>query len=212
MATLWSFGDSFSTPFSKNPYKLCGDYLKFKGYVPKIFSEIVAEKLNLNCSIHAKGGLDNYSILESVCKISDKVGEDDILIIGWSDVCRFRLGDFDNDWISILPNYIPKELSNLNWDFLDYFLVNRYDNRKKYTEEVNLWIKLINRSFKNNIVVNWSPFNQENLNVKNFRKLSSIREESGNLIDDGHYGEIGHQMLADIFLNLIKKRKNKDLI
>ena len=51
MNTLWTFGDSFTDffyPPDKSEIHWRQKYIKFKGYTPKVYGEIIAEKLNLN--------------------------------------------------------------------------------------------------------------------------------------------------------------------
>ena len=51
MKTLWVFGDSFSNPFvieGSDTWKT--KYIEYKGYVPKIFGDIVSEKFRYNKS------------------------------------------------------------------------------------------------------------------------------------------------------------------
>jgi len=212
MNTLWSFGDSFSTPYGEKPYNAAEQYIKYKGYEPKIFPNIVAEKLEMECVINAKGGLDNYSILENVCNIADKVKDGDIIIIGWSHINRFRIVKKNGEWLSILPFLRLGKFEQMNMDLLDMLAVNRLDFEKNYTEEVNSWIKLINRSFSKNIVIHWSAFHKSKINAMRFRNITTIRMETRNSVDDGHYGEMGHIELSNVFLNLIYKKNISNLL
>jgi len=207
LSTLWSFGDSFSTPFSQDPYLSCKDYINFKGYTPKIFSEIVSESLGMDCVIEAKGGCDNYTIMENVCNIVDKVQDGDIIIIGWSNINRFRMVTKLNDWISILPFLRIDKSKEFNMDLLDIFAVNRITYESRYSDEVNSWIKLIDVAFKNCRVIHWSYFVDTKINAITFKNLTTIRQETKGVVDDGHYSEGGHRELANIFL---KKILNKD--
>lgn len=206
--TLWSFGDSYSTPYGEKPYIKCDDYINYKGYEPKMFSQIIAENLEMNCVINAKGGLDNYSIMENVCNISDKVIDGDIIIIGWSHINRFRVVKENGEWIPILPFLRLNKFEEFNMDLLDKLAINRLDYEQKYSDEVNSWIKIINRAYENCTVIHWSAFPKTKINALTFRGLNTITLETRNLIDDGHYSETGHKELANIFLNKILKKES----
>ena len=213
MATLWTFGDSFSTRFDDDPFYSSDEYIRYKGYVPKIYPQIISEKLNMNCEIYAKGGCDNYTILESVCEISNNVENDDVIIIGWSSFNRFRFINDEDKWVSILP-FLPPfanwgNFSNLGKPIFDMVGVNRIDHEKKYSDEVNNWILLINKSFKNNKIIHWTPFEKSLINALYFKKINTIFNETETKIKDGHYSECGHKELANILLDMIIGREKR---
>ena len=93
-------------------------------------------------------------------------------------------------------------------DLLDIFAVNRITYESRYSDEVNSWIKLIDVAFKNCKVIHWSYFVDTKINAITFKKLTTIRQETKGVVDDGHYSEGGHRELANIFL---KKILNKDV-
>jgi len=63
---LWVFGDSFSVPFEK--VKDEHPYVPYKGYCPKIFSNIISENLNLQLMDRSHGGSSNYDIFHTYIK------------------------------------------------------------------------------------------------------------------------------------------------
>ena len=65
------FGDSFSVPFKRIENE--HPYVPYKGYCPKIFSNILSEELNLNLVDMSNGGCSNYSILHTYIKNIDKI-------------------------------------------------------------------------------------------------------------------------------------------
>ena len=70
------FGDSFSVPFKRIENE--HPYVPYKGYCPKIFSNILSEELNLNLVDMSNGGCSNYSILHTYIKNIDKIKSNDI--------------------------------------------------------------------------------------------------------------------------------------
>ena len=47
MKTLWTFGGSFTERYT-DKYNWSRDYIKWKGYTPKVYGDIIAEKLDLD--------------------------------------------------------------------------------------------------------------------------------------------------------------------
>jgi hypothetical protein len=205
MKTLWTFGDSFTEGYTDR-YQWSRDYIKWKGYVPKVYGDIISDKLNIVLKNMAISGSDNYTILERVCENVDKIKDDDLIIIGWSSPIRFRLVDqSETKWIS---------LRELNYNSIDCFgkmisqstfqeiLINR--TALLYTNEVNNWIKLLNQTFKYNKIIHWSPF-IKNLNGIYLNKFNRIRRETNEEVGDYHYSETGNIELANRLISIINK-------
>jgi hypothetical protein len=218
--TLWVFGDSFSHSL-KNQIKesWITKYTKWKGYEPDTFGDIISNKLNLELINLSMNGADNYSIFEKVCEMAFKIKEGDIIIIGWSRKTRFRVANNEKgEWNMIAQ--INEKLGNddelyklISKNTIEQLLVNR-DNIL-YANEVNNWTNLLNVTFKNNIIINWTWCEDEMdihvLNL-NYRRISTILQESSGKHLEGHYGEIGHQHLSYIFLDIIEKPTNKKIL
>lgn len=206
MNKLFVFGDSFSEEWdSTSPYSV------WKGYVPKVYSQILSERLGIESFNYAQSGWSNYDIFQSVCKNIDKIGEGDIVIIGWSGLSRFRLANpkFDN-WLQFQPNSwkLNKE-ANLLWEgisesTIDEILYNR-SNFELYKEEVRDWVKLLNKAFEKNIFVNftWSIWDWELKEIP----YEVIRTESNGEIDDWHWSEKGHLDFSDWVLDKIQTNR-----
>ena len=43
--TLWTFGDSFTARFANTGWST--NYVKWKGYIPKVYGEIISDKLEM---------------------------------------------------------------------------------------------------------------------------------------------------------------------
>lgn len=196
MNTLWVFGDSFSTPFdSPNLDLWAKEYINWKGYIPKIYSQIIATELEMKLETFAKGGLDNYTILETICENLDKINDDDILIIGWSSPLRFRIIDDNNNTLSIIPNFSNKTL-NISQSTIEQILYNRSIHHLNYEYELYLWTRLINKAVKCK-VIHWKWDSLTNFNT--------IKTESDSILNDGHYSELGHIELATHLLKLLNR-------
>jgi hypothetical protein len=205
---LYIFGDSFSAGFSFES-NWTNNYVNWKGYTPKGFSEIISQKLNLELINLADNASDNYSILQKFCDNVKNIKKNDLVIIGWSSPLRFRL--VSNDWITILPNndkFSTKEIdkTKISESTLTEILLNRDDIR--YCNEVNSWIKLLNNLDKK--IIHWTPFDQR-LDCMFLNKFETIFIETNGELNDWHFSENGHLQLSDLFINKFKK-KNKMLL
>lgn len=206
--TIWVFGDSYSTPF-KNHYtaKWANEYIRWKGYPPLHFGDILATELDCNVKYFSEGGLCNDGIFEHIYTQAPNIQKGDVIIIGWSSIHRFRLATLDNKWWNIIPNF-----NNFGIDYppisqrtLDEVLVNR--DLKLYHSELKKRRGFIQWLFKKNILIQWSPFNDVcvyNVPLKTgLPKPTTIFDETKGEIEDYHYSEQGHIELADGFLRLI---------
>ena len=220
MNKLWIFGDSFSEPFSKVKALLWKTkYIQWKGYMPKCYGEVISDKLKLKHINLAIGGTDNYTILDTIINVLNSIEPDDIIIIGWSSTLRFRLVNKTNTFNTILPGarYTLDDFSSnveLSKSTLEELAVNR-DN-SIYIDELNNYIKLLNFAFPNNKIIHWSPFFRQeiggilttrsniNSNLNHLKNLERVTDETKGEINDYHYSENGHIILAEEFINIIK--------
>lgn len=210
-SNLWVFGDSFSSHFDSNPYYYANLYIKWKGYVPKIFSQLLSKEFDLNEINKSKGGNDNYTIFENICQNINEIKENDIVIIGWSNNIRFRIIDNNNNWISIIPenlnnDFVNTHLKNISKNTLEELIMNR--NSKKYLEELDNISKYIKKTLKVEKLIQWTPFNYKLTNILNINPQKTIKMETNKLLNDDHFNEEGHLDIYIIFYNLIKNKKN----
>jgi lysophospholipase L1-like esterase len=210
MATVWTFGDSLTAEFDEE-HKWSGDYIKWKGYKPKVYANLISEKLNLNLINLGVGGSDNYSIFQSFCDVSDKIKNDDVVIFGWSSPIRFRLAKNEKKWVSFLPNYTKNRtyIDGISIDTVNEMLVNR--GSVKFVEEVNSWIRLINHTLKDVSYTHWTTFDGR-INANMIRGINDIRTETNGSIDDGHFSEKGHIELSNLLITYLSKGITKKLI
>jgi hypothetical protein len=215
MRTLWCFGDSFTEGFSEtHPYSV------YKGYQPKTHPQIIGERMGIDWVNISKGGWSNGDILESIGNNSHKIKSDDIVSIGWSHIHRFRLADnYSKRWQSIIPNYQainpnpPNFLNNeVSDNTLDEMLYNR--DSPLYKDELRSWVKLMEHTFRVNILVNWTWAVSDWKYTMNYHlfKFETIRAESNGVINDMHWSENGHYQFADWFGRMIRNSKHTNVL
>ena len=222
MNKLWVFGDSYSEPFSKpggSPWK--AEYKSFKGRWSEVYSEMVANELKLKHINLAKGGADNYTILDSIIDVVNTISANDIIIIGWSNTLRYRIVNRYNNFTTIYSKSLESSfklnktqyLFDLSDSTLTEMAVNR--NNSIYINELNNYIKLINFSFPNHKVIQWSPFylDREGLNTTfpTTNEYETVREETNGIVNDEHFGENGHREVAKNIINAINNYETKKL-
>jgi hypothetical protein len=208
MAKLWTYGDSMTEPFQNNNAHWSLEYCNYKGYCPKVYGEILSEKMNIQLINRGLGGIDNYTILEKICEDINKIGKDDVVIIGWTYPVRFRIVNSENVWSYILPNSKKdKYTKSISQSTTDEILVNR--NNNLYIKEIDGWIKLIDKSLNN--VIHWSHAVKLNGSsyLPNFNRIVT---ETNGLCKDDHYSEVGHIELSNTLYELLIHNKIKKII
>lgn len=208
--TLWTFGDSFTQSYTDNSAEWIQLYSKWKGFTPKVYGEIISEKMNMPLRNLGVGGSDNYSIFQSICDSAKSIKPADVVIIGWSTTARFRLINKSKLWHPIMPKWnYEKNFDFISQKTIEEVLVNRDNEICK--DEVRSWMKLIECAFPNNLIISWTWLS-DGAAPNYFGNLMNIRTETNGLIDDGHYSEQGHIQLANELMNMISKGINKKLI
>jgi len=218
---IWVFGDSFSTSFKTQVEGMCSyDYVKYKGYQPKVFSEIISETLNLNLKDYSQGGSSNQGIFNKFALCLNQIDKNDIFIFGWTQNVRFNVATKTNGYLPILLGGADEK----TYDFVDIpfqSLVDISNNRLKYSSywiEVISYIKVINHILKNNTTYHWTwvkPSDEYYLDLGKYQKeyydllvpfkhYPSITEETNKLIDDLHWGETAHLLFASEIMEKIK--------
>jgi hypothetical protein len=222
MNKLWVFGDNNSAIFGKTKERRFKYYKEYRGGVfPKSWCELLSNQLNFELKNMAVFGQSNYDIFDMFCKCAEQIQKDDIVIIGWGYVQRFRLVDeTTNSFVTIRPNQFKSEHINnpalLNG--IDINVVNSILNNRTNTEwitEIYGWENVINLlskyiGFK---IVYWTFDTTLNksyyISTNNFRMdllqmgaEDITLETNGKLIDD-NFGEKGQIIQFNYFLNHI---------
>jgi len=232
MGKLFLFGCSYTAEyfFDSDLNKEYEEYYNFRGgNFPPTWGQLLANKLNLELVNYAWGGNGNDQIFHDVCKNFSQFKSDDVVIIEWSYISRFRWAQFDdNFWMTVGPVNNDPEIIDENT--LNDILINR--THKLYIEQIYDFEKVIEAlskyiGFK---LYFWSADNQiiypnEKINrqakyiaseyVKKdetifnevFRRNGKrIFEETDGKIDDNHFGESAHRILSEIFYSHIKEK------
>jgi hypothetical protein len=198
MKTLWVFGDSFSAGLGldRNPKSdWRKKYIDWKGYSPNSYYELLADYFDMKIINHANDGQSNYHIFQTFCEVSPYIKSDDFVIIQWSETCRFRLVS-NNSWQGIGSWHIDNKqdgFDSMSQTTINEILINRLDNPIHYISEVHAWMTLINQSLPNSKILFWTPFDEPHLyKVLQMSHLSTISDETNDILRNGHFGETGH--------------------
>ena len=207
MKKIWYFGDSNTETYNPN-YLWASKYIEWKGYTPKHWTELFAERMKLPYSNLGLGGCDNYTIFKTLSDNIENISDDDIVIIGWSIPIRGRIANLDkNEWFTIVPLSKPDLKCITNDAILQ--LVSLRDS-PLYVQEVLDWQKLIKRALRTNRLIFWSYFPEfTNCGIMDSKywmgktECLSINDETKGLIKDGHFCEMGNKVIADSMWNYI---------
>jgi hypothetical protein len=213
--TLYVIGDSFSAKYYYNdtPVDNYNQYRIYKGgELPKTWSELLAEKLGYNLVNLAVGGNSNSQIIDDFCKISTEISSKDMLFIGWTDTMRFRLySEINKNFVKTNPNGWSEMLPNISENTINEIRINRSNDY--WTNEVYSWERVIKRlaklvGFDLHIWSFFLQFPEYNI-FPTLLNLGATRisEETNGLINDNHFGEKGHQVQFEYFINKIKTPK-----
>jgi predicted transport protein len=197
---LWVFGDSYSETFRRIQGGIYlnwkKNYVDFKGYEPKVFSDIVAEELNLELvNTNLKGeSSDNATIFSRIINNIDNIKKGDVISVGWTTVTRYRVVNFNSkSWDIINPGHPIIDYPNLSEQTFQEIGINR--THKLYFNELCEWVEVVNKLFKENKIIQWTWTMQHSM------KHHTIIEETDGLLEDYHWSEKGHQDFAKWFLD-----------
>lgn len=229
---LICFGDSYTADFKDNLIPTYIEYKKWYGDTfPKSWPILLSEKLNIELLNYGIGGTCNDIIFETFIKKINVLKKNDIVIIGWTFLTRFKwYNDKGDNFVSILSN--EHKNRNISKETATEILVNR--SNTKWSEDVELKKEIIIKlseliGFK---IYFWSI----DSNIKNelneihlccnqlsvddnililMKKLGgkNINEETQGLVEDRHFGESGHIILSELFYDhILNFKKNRKLI
>lgn len=228
MNTLWIFGDSFSSDFDyKNLHENHKSYMDIFNieHIP-VWASVLGEKLGYDVKNLAKGGNSNYQIFQDYCDSCHLIQPNDIVIVGWGLIDKFRISQ-NNKVVNIHPNN-TRDYENMSKSTLDEMIKNRqevYNGIDIWAGEINGWENGMDTLSKNKgyQIYFWSTeedrlMKQED--KKNYlcseskkslihylRDLGclSMSQETNDVVGDSHFGLQGHNKQAEIFYNEIKK-------
>ena len=152
MNTLFTFGCSFTEDFENVPKhhgtdttRMSTRWLYIENYLggvaPKSWPKLLSEKLQYNLQNYGEGGKSNMRIFENFISKCDEIKDDDIVIINWTGLSRFKWL-YNQNFITILPN-TKLNNSEINQSTIEDILINKSD--KLWNKEIYNFIKIINK-------------------------------------------------------------------
>ena len=222
-SNLFIFGDSFSndweTVHNMKPvlqhdgnYRTLGQtkyskqYQKQHNKYPIHFQDIIKSEFNCEHILnYSGGGYCNYSILDSIGKYIKLIKENDIVLIGWSSITRWRFIEPNTKkWRILYPN-TKKEFYPAG--FYEQIL---HRDTSLTMQEIRNWQYILLKSLPKNTLF-WSPFVYDGdehpytpFEFPDGTKIESIFENTNGKIDDYHYSENGMKSIGDWLVKLIK--------
>jgi hypothetical protein len=204
MGTLWTVGDSFSSDFDihSDDDSNVKKYLKLKNENTLIsWPNTLSVMLNYKIKNLAKGGNSNYQIFQDFCDVSSQISENDVVIICWGLITKFR-----TVWNNNFKNNYPTK-----GGFWDNVIEDR--ENIKWSDEIYSWENLILNYAKCKKFKIYFWCGEEKNLVKN-KQITTIQslirlgcktmnDDTNGLINDSHFSVDGHKQLALIFYNLI---------
>lgn len=219
---LWIFGDSYSYKWElpdKGKESRQHDYTKYffekYGEFPTHFSDILNDEYNFgDVNNLAIRGADNYSILESIGRCINNIRPSDYVVIGWSEVTRYRLVWETKKglrWYCLYPNSEETDWKDVNRDHLSH-VINR-DSKLTY-KEIQNWQNILLKSLPFNVIF-WTPFWMKNndipfLSVNQLRetgKLVLIEDKTNGDIPDRHFSEDAMKNIGEWMIDHFKNNK-----
>lgn len=209
---LWIFGDSYSIPWrfptknDKPPKFLHLSYVKWYfdnyGKMPIHFSDVISEYFGIdenNVINKSIGGSCNYTILETIGNNISNISKDDVVVIGWSEVSRFRVFERHKNKTVYFTNYPSYE--PLSKDTKKQMVLR--NNQQSYNE-IRSWQNILKRTLPTNTIF-WTPFTYNKkykIPFLHFNKsFINIEQETNGEIVDGHYGSDVHQTIGKEIIN-----------
>jgi hypothetical protein len=215
MNKLWTFGDSYTENFRYDIW-WCKDYLDWKGYIPKVYGQIISEKLNLELINIGQGGTNNYQIFQNICDNIMNFKKNDIVIISWTQLHRFRIVNKESEWEWFYNDkeHILEKLEKCEYMSkltIEQIILNRYNNKDKYLEEIKSWELIIKKALPNNNLIFWSPFDDDEYG-EIIQMFETIKKETNDTINNPHFSELGQAQLSEILLQRLGYTASKKII
>lgn len=228
MNTLFTFGCSYTQGFNRgeenDSYR---QYMKFRNSeLPKDWPTLLSEKLGFKLKNYGEDASGNNQIFQEVCSHCNEFKSDDIVVIGWTFVDRYRWVDYKNNvWEKHGSGHVNKPY--ISESTHEEIVFNR--THPFYVEEIYNFEKIIdelsfNKNFKvfywsaveNTIITNipteklreikkYILSDQIHLDGNNLRQIITknggltIIEETNGLVKDYHLSESGHRIQSELF-------------
>ena len=206
---IWVFGDSFSSRYDNDKQgSWARDYVKWEGYAPKVFGDLIATKYNTQINNLSVPACDNDTIFELIIKNAPFIKKNDIVIIGWTSIERFRLCFYGKTFVTFLPSWSDNDTNNyesvgISNSTINDVLINR--SQRAHAEEFIIRYDFINWLLRDNKLIQWTPFSHGHFSFhKSYCETVNITQETNGIVDDGHFSKTGHHQLFEYFTSLIE--------
>lgn len=163
--TLWVFGDSFSQTFESH-FNTTNDwstrYKNYnKGYIPKLYSEIISETFDFNLESIGVGGCSNQTIMDKFLERFKDIQKNDIVIVNWTTQTRFRIANDFNSFQDITAfAHHENQNDDVSQKTAEEIAINRGEYTVYWTEITN-FMKIIEFLLKKNNVYYWTWVDSE---------------------------------------------------
>jgi hypothetical protein len=191
---VYIFGDSFSQRFTDftEPCNV-RDYVRWKGYEPKMFYDYISEDIGQPVENHSRGGMCNEYILMKFMECYHKIQPNDRVIFGWTLISRYLIPNLsDNKWITNVHH------TNSYLSVESRYEIDKMRNHPLYIEKQLGIIDFINTLLPHNTIIHWTWCTEKS------KDTLSITKETNGQIYDYHYGEEGHRDLYHRITNELK--------
>ena len=212
MATLWTFGDSFTKGHGMN-----GELPEYKNAdIKSTWVNLLANKLGYDVQNFGENGLPNEMIIQNIISCLSKFEKDDVIIIQSSTLGRMVVPEKDSKYnhANVNPVFIHQNLildepeiylkhfQQYELDSIIAFFNNFILDGFYYTNEIKAMIELCKYLNNKNVVrkaIYWNLFpikGNKNLQIKEIYKseseLDSIYLKNPNGSDTYSYGWLTH--------------------
>lgn len=227
---LYTFGCSYTQDFEKlNSIDIQMTYVNefLNGITPPSWPIVLSNLLLYDVVNSAIGGNDNETIFEDVCKLSPKFKKGDMVIIQWTQNHRFRWPSYneENKWVRQLPNWYLEmpTLSKSTFDEVVVIRDHRLYRQQLYNQQTlleqlssSVGFDIFYWSMASNLLVTELPKDKKYLLSDKLKpkychyseyfdtmKVHTIAKETNGVINDGHYGKTGHEVIGKLFYDHI---------
>lgn len=227
MGKLFLFGCSYTAEYDDGhvPYI---EYKKFRGgNFPPTWGQLLAKKLNLELVNYGVGGVGNDEIFQTICRHSSEFKKDDVVIVEWTYLHRFRWTHPNHiDWLRLSvhhtnPEWIDEKTNSdisINRTHPNY-IKQLYDFEKiieslsvaagfsfyVWSADFQIIYKDVkNKGLKKYVCNRYINHNETIFNEVFRRGGERILEETKGEINDLHFGETAHIKLSELFYEDIR--------
>lgn len=182
---LYVFGDSFTQSFNdhyENSSEWFLKYFSYKQSIPKSFCDVISDEYDIEIVNYGMNGSSNETIFELFLDKLEKIRKQDIVIIGWTSLQRFRIANDLNNLVNVIPfAHHPSPNEDVSVQTIEEIGKNR-GTYSVYWSEVNNYIKIIKNLLKDNVVLFWTWVKPEPPSLDRlFTKLMIKQKEAINV-------------------------------